>query len=151
MAKTLRGKCPFCCPDGGAEFRHYGITKVCVNCGHEYPVRQRRKPTGSNKVQKRAIERILYLFGGEVTKQELIGHKVWITVRNAARSIYDGNWVYGTIGPRGALRLLLPRFFGEDRHIVTWYAAETFLKSSIRPEAAPAGRENCRTNCDTRT
>jgi hypothetical protein len=114
MTKTLRGKCPRCCPDGGACFERYGdAEKRCNNCHLVLPFR-RIKPTGkATASQQEAIDRILATFGGTVTKLEMIGRKAWVEIKNPARHWALGDTVYGAIGAGGKLELKMHRLYGD--------------------------------------
>lgn len=111
--KTIRGKCPNCCPDGGAEFKleyDYDIDKIvkcCCNCGHKLPFRL-VKPTGKiTPSQRKVIDRITSAFGG-THEATLMGRKVWLSGKNYEdRNFITGDSYYGTIGPGGAFEITL--------------------------------------------
>jgi hypothetical protein len=115
VVNDLRGKCPLCCPDGGARFRLYGSDqKQCQNCGNILPFR-RVKATGKiTRSQQQAIDRLLAAFGGSITNQKMIGRNVWVEIENPARDWIKGDMVYGTIGVRGGLDLSLSRVVGSN-------------------------------------
>jgi hypothetical protein len=124
-AKVYRGKCPRCCPDGGAYFRggfndemEWG--KVCENCGHWRPIRALRIPSRPNARQQRIIDRIVEVFGGE-PEVTMHGRKAWLSLRNYdGRKWHEGQSLFGTIGPRGAIRITLQRLFGDVRIRDAW-------------------------------
>jgi hypothetical protein len=128
--KTFTGKCPNCCPDGGAEFKRWGMNeKRCVNCHHVLPLRQ-VKPSGKPTVsQEKAIARVLAVFGGSVIKQEMIGRKVWVEIRNDERHWVRGDFVYGAIGPCGQLDLKMPRFGAGEALIQNDIDVSVYLKN----------------------
>lgn len=125
LGSTVRGKCPACCPDGGAIFTvgadwaayDRGETdrriKKCINCGLSLPFRAVR-PTGRKTYsQIRALARIGDAFGGEITKQKMIGRDLWVEMKNPARGMILGDSLFGTIGPGGKLKITLQRLFGD--------------------------------------
>ena len=67
MTDSKKGRCPKCCPDGGAYFdREYDVDLgrdvwVCRNCWDRTPVRTRTKttPTDVSPAQRRTIDRIV--------------------------------------------------------------------------------------------
>jgi len=114
--KVYRGRCPRCCPDGGACFERWGAAeKRCNNCHLVLPFRA-VKPTGRpTPAAERALERVMVAFGGEVTERRMIGRKLWITAKNPARHMTKGDMLYGAIGPCGKLELTLCRLYGDAK------------------------------------
>jgi len=121
--KNIRGKCPNCCPDGGAIFdrdyddagERYG--KRCLNCGLWLPTKKAAdpNPVAPNATQQAWIDRLAAAFGGE-HEVKMIGRKAWITLTNYdGRHYFDGQAAYGTIGPNGAIEITLQRPFVGDK------------------------------------
>lgn len=109
-SKTLRGKCPRCCPDGGACFeRQYDGTKKCNNCHLIVPMRK-VKSVGEtlSPSQRRVIDRVVAA-GWTLEKQEWIGRKAWVVFKHPTRGWFLGDSVYGSIGPNGRIDLKLQR------------------------------------------
>jgi hypothetical protein len=118
--KVYHGKCPRCCPDGGACFSptylEDGLAKQCNNCGHIINLRKRPRATGKpNATQQRVINRITSLFGGipEITPVSPTSRRVWISLKNYDRPMLVGDSLFGTIGPNGAFKITLQRLFGD--------------------------------------
>ena len=136
--KTMRGKCPKCCPDGGAifsrEYEPVGDTdkwhwvKKCRNCGFEKPIRKTNyKPDGPNAKQQRIITRIVEAFGG-THEVKMMGRRVWITAKNyEGRKFFEGQSFFGTIGPKGALNITLQRPFGDAQIKDLYWDVRTYL------------------------
>lgn len=128
MQKTKRGKCPTCLPDSpGAIFSAYGSEEwQCNNCGHILKRRKRKAPSGKPTAsQARMIER-LKRFGGE-QEVKFIGRKVWISGKNYdGRNMYMGQSYFGTIGPKGAIKLKLQRIF-KDVDITDMIGVQVYL------------------------
>jgi hypothetical protein len=111
--KTIRGKCPNCCPDGGAcfeldyDYDTDSTVKRCQNCGHKLPFR-RIKGTGQiTPSQKKVIDRVTSAFGGTY-EIKMIGRKVWLSGKNYEdRNFITGDFYFGTIGPGGAFEITL--------------------------------------------
>jgi hypothetical protein len=138
-SKSYRGKCPRCCPDGGAYFRggfnesmEWG--KVCTCCGHWRHIRATRIPSRPNARQQRIIDKIVALFGGR-PELTMHGRKAWLSPRNyEGRHWADGQALWGTIGPRGAIKLSLARL-GDDITITDMIGVEVYLQARIKPPA----------------
>jgi hypothetical protein len=119
--KTIRGKCPNCCPDGGAifhlkyDFEISALVKSCMNCGHKLPYRTIKSTGKETPSQKRVIARVLEVFGGEIEKREMIGRKVFFSVNNPERNMFLGDSLFGTIGPGGKFEITLQRFGGDAK------------------------------------
>lgn len=121
--KTHKGKCPKCCPDGGAYFdlesrraEDGSLTKtvrVCRNCGHELPFARQREPSRPNARQEAVIDLLLTMFGGGVETKRMIGRAVWISVVNEGRHFMLGQRVFGTVGKYGKIDLTLLRVGGD--------------------------------------
>lgn len=119
--RSIVGKCPNCCPDGGAifhlkyDFETKATVKSCMNCGHNLPYRKIKpscKPTPS---QEKVIARIMTAFGGEIEKREMIGRKVWFTAKNSERHWISGDSIYGTVGVNGKFEVTLLRLGGDAK------------------------------------
>lgn len=126
--KTIRGKCPNCCPDGGACFTieldwdaidrgedTNRKVKRCNNCHHTLPFRRIKatgKPTTS---QQRILDQVMDVFGGTIEKQEMIGRKLFFTATNPAKSMWTGNSLFGTIGVGGSFKITLQRIGGDAK------------------------------------
>jgi len=115
---TICGKCPNCCPEGGAiftlqyDFESDSTVKRCSNCGHKLPFRRIKatgKPTPS---QQKVIDRIVGM-GWVIEKQEMIGRKVWVTAVHPGRSMWFGDSLFGTLGVGGAFELTLQKIGGD--------------------------------------
>lgn len=126
--KTYRGKCPNCCPDGGACFERWGDTeKKCNNCGHVMKFR-RIKATGKiSPSQQRVIDRILGL-GWKVEKQEFIGRKLWIDFLHPTKDWMIGNRTYGTIGINGSFKLKIERPFVPEKTLIDNIDIDVYLR-----------------------
>ncbi len=128
--KTLHGRCPNCCPDGGACFDRVfgddGWAKKCTNCFHIYPIRKAKKQTAPNATQGRVIARLVEL-GWNVTKQEMIGRKVWVAAEHPTKNWLLGNTLFGTIGPAGAFKLTL-QTVGKNPVITDDIGVNVYLK-----------------------
>lgn len=125
--KTYRGKCPRCCPDGGAcfssayDYDSEKYVKQCNNCGHQLPFRKspNRKPTGPNARQTRLVERLRE--AGWAVTVEMIGRKAFVKFDHPTRHwLAYGNSGCGTIGPNGALKLKLYRVGGDKEILDGW-------------------------------
>lgn len=115
MNKTDRkkGRCPRCCPDGGAYFRREltadGWVWECNNCGTEIPCRKgpNREPAKPTATQERILERMLKnerLAAPELTRREMVGRKVFFVIEERGRPWLAAATIMGTIGPRGKLK-----------------------------------------------
>lgn len=110
--KTLRGKCPRCCPEGGACFTFCYTEdgkpgKKCSNCHLEIVKRKYTRSDKPTPSQQKVIDLVLSTFGGEVKDQKMIGRKVWISVENNNRNWIFGQMVYGSISVNGSFKLHL--------------------------------------------
>ncbi len=126
--KVYRGKCPRCCPDGGACFERWGGSeKKCNNCHLILPFRQVKatgKPTTS---QQKVIDRIVRS-GWALTDINMIGRKAWVQFTHPTREwCFMGNTVHGTISVGGAFDLKLQRF-GGDKVIRDTVDIEVYLR-----------------------
>ncbi len=126
--KTLRGKCPRCCPDGGACFEIFSDVKKCTNCHLEIPRRKYTKSGTVTPCQQKTIDKILATFGGEIEKLEMIGRKVWITIENKNRNWIFGDMVYGTISVNGHFSLTLSGM-GNPPKITDWIGVSVYLRN----------------------
>ena len=140
--RNIRGKCPRCCPDGGAlfdrayddEVKHLG--KRCQNCGLWLPVRKTNyKPAAPNQRQQWTIEQLAEAFGGSC-EVRMIGRDAWVTLKNyEGRNFYLGQSAYGTIGPRGAFSITLQRPFG-DKVCRDGFDIRNYLTTTTKAPAA---------------
>lgn len=124
MAKqdTKRGRCPNCCPDGGAifkaevDFNEAGeLVRVwkCCNCPQRLPRKTyRRESAKMTASQAKVFDRLAADFGG-VLQTQWVGRKVYVTATNEARRWFEGIMVGGFIGPRGSYKLTLYRLGGD--------------------------------------
>ena len=119
-AKTIRRKCPICCPDGGAIFTvQYDLDndstiKRCNNCGYKLPFRQ-VKPTGKlTPSQQKVIDRIVRM-GWTIQIERMIGRKVWISAVNRGRSIFFGDSLFGMLGVGGSFEITLQKVGGDKK------------------------------------
>lgn len=134
--KTICGKCPNCCPGGGAIFRlehdfeTNATVKSCMNCGHKLPFR-RVKPTGQpTSSQLRVLLQVKKAFGVEACKEiSMVGRKVWFTMVNRDRSMFLGDSLFGTIGVGGAFEITLQRI-GGDVKITDDIGIKVYLKKA---------------------
>jgi hypothetical protein len=129
--KTLHGKCPRCCPNGGACFtRTYDDdsrpVKKCTNCHLELPLRKVKATGKPNQTQERVLARLKETFGGTF-EVKMIGRKVWLSATNENRPWHEGTGLYGTIGPNGAMSLKLSRLFGDPPVITDDIGIDVYL------------------------
>jgi hypothetical protein len=137
--KTVRGKCPRCCPDGGAVFevmseydfdtkteRHY---RKCNNCFLKLEIKKRPPSGKPNARQARLLAKILERFGGE-QESHMVGRKVWVSGKNYARGCLNGESYFGTIGSNGKLDLTF-QAFGRDVKITDMIGVDVYLDSSF--------------------
>ena len=131
--KSIYGKCPKCCQDGGAifhleyDFETKGTVKSCMNCGYKRPYRK-NKPTGKETPsQKKVLGRVLAAFGGAIEKREMIGRKVFFSMVNRDRSMWVGDSLFGVIGPGGKFEITLQRI-GSDAKITDDIGIKVYLK-----------------------
>jgi hypothetical protein len=132
--KTIRGKCPNCCPDGGAvfhleyDFETHAMVKSCMNCHHKLPFRK-ITPTGkATPSQEKALNRIMTAFGGEIERREMIGRKLWFSAKNPQKSMFLGDSLFGTIGVSGKFEVTLQRI-GGDAKITDEIGVKVYLKT----------------------
>lgn len=105
-------KCPQCLPDAaGAVFKTEYVDDgkwqwVCQNCWYKCPVRHVKRTGKPTKSQQRVLDKLVEL-GWTITKQELVGRKVWVEAKAADpnRSWFYGDSTYGTIGATGKFSL----------------------------------------------
>lgn len=118
--------CPNCSPDGDSyQTRDYdGKDDVwvwrCENCHHTMPAGRRPgKPVKETRSQRQVIDWMIESFGPGtiVDRREFIGRDVWVTLKCEARKSWNGNTVFGTVGPCGAFSLTLCRPWAQDRVI----------------------------------
>ena len=138
-AKTIRGTCPRCCPDGGAIFEilfsfDYDTEKSirikkCNNCHIEIPIKKMPKRDKPNEEQTRMAAKILESFGGE-QESHMIGRNLWISGKNYARGCINGESYFGTIGPRGKLDITFQQF-RSDVKITDDIGVEVYLNSDF--------------------
>jgi hypothetical protein len=127
MTKTLRGKCPQCCPDGGAVFDNWGTHKECRNCGLVIPIRK-IKPSGKpSKSQERILKQIVDAFGG-TPETEMIGRKMFVKLVNRERNWILGDSLFGTIGVGGKFRIELQRAFVPNAIITDQIGIDVYLR-----------------------
>jgi hypothetical protein len=149
--KTVRGKCPNCCPDGGAIFTverdwdkidqnidDNSMIKRCHNCDHKFPFRQIKATGKITPSQQKVINRITSAFGGTY-EIKMIGRKVWLSGKNYE----DRNWItgdsyYGTIGPGGAIEITLQRC-GEGPKITDNIGIEVYLTTTKKGNDRESG------------
>ena len=133
--KTINGKCPNCCPDGGAIFTveldwdaidrgedSEKRVKRCHNCGHKFPFRQ-------TPSQQRVVSQIVAAFGGTY-EVKMMGRKVWLSGKNYE----DRNWItgdsyFGTIGPKGAFEITL-QGYGKGTKITDEIGIKVYLTTT---------------------
>jgi hypothetical protein len=140
MVKKMRGKCPRCCPDGGACFtieheytedgkwqRH----KKCSNCNLMIPIRK-IKPSGKPTLnQQKIIDKIVGLFGG-IPEITMHGRDVWLSLKNyEGRHLFDGQSLYGTISVNGRYQITLQRLFGDEK-ITDDIGIDVYLTKRLR-------------------
>jgi len=127
-------KCTRCCPDGGAICDR--TTDIdgkpqweCRNCGCEMPRRIAKPSDKPSTTQARRLAKLVELFGDAtvIEKQEMMGTKLWVTLRNDVRKWFNGNLCYGTIGRNGKLKLTLAKMFGDSK-INDMIGANVYLK-----------------------
>lgn len=139
MRDVKKTACPVCCPTGGAYFRPHGSTEWrCENCGHTTP-RRTIKPTGRvTRSQQRVIDKLRGQ--GWLVKTEMIGQRVWVTgerdLGNPGQNLLLGTTFYGTVGPRGRVRLDFHRF-GDSKTITDDVGIEVYMNDP-RKAAGPA-------------
>jgi hypothetical protein len=110
---TKRGKCSRCCPDGGAIFTNCVDHWRCNNCGYCLPRKTYKRTSAAlTPSQEQVIERVKRAFKPIECTMQMIGRKVYITMKNN-RSMFVGDALHGTIGPRGSFKLTLQRFGGD--------------------------------------
>ena len=134
--RTLHGKCPRCCPNGGACFeRIYDPPgKKCNNCHAVYPRKGvNGKPGKPNKTQEEVIARLLAEFGGEITEKRMIGRKVWVAMKNETRNWMLGDSFYGTIGPCGAFSLKFHTCMS-TKELKDWHDVKAWFYTSPKKE-----------------
>lgn len=130
--KTLRGKCPRCCPDGGACFKvEYDYdtgkdVKKCTNCYLMLPLRRVKASGKPTTKQQEVIDRVRAT-GWTVDEVKMIGRKVWITFSHPTRSWLLGNTGFGTIGVCGAFELKL-QTIGKDAVITDDIGIKVYLR-----------------------
>lgn len=118
------GKCPKCCPEGGAIFHaesnyNYETEKfdrvwICQNCGEKLPRRVvSRKPTKPTPTQEDVLAKLKEAFGGEIVRTELIGRTFSFKIENESRAWYKGRLLAGFIGPNGKMDVTLYRLGGD--------------------------------------
>lgn len=133
MAKTIHGKCPRCCPDGGAIFSRWGAEeKKCHNCHLVLPFR-RIKPTGKpTPSQDRILAQVVQLFGG-TPEIRMIGRTLWFSLVNRERNWLLGDSLFGTIEPKGKFKITLQRI-GGDKVLTDQIGLKVYLewKESVR-------------------
>jgi hypothetical protein len=112
MVKTLRGKCPRCCPDGGAVFDNWVTQKECRNCGLVIHIRK-IKPSGKiTKSQQGVLDQIIEAFGG-TPEISMIGRSVFLKLVNRERNWMLGDSLFGSIGVNGKFKITLQRLGGD--------------------------------------
>ncbi len=131
MTKTLRGRCPRCCPNGGACFRKTWNddgqrVKECLNCHLMLPIRTIKKTGKPNATQQRRLDHIIALFGGTL-EIKMIGRKVWFSLENRERNYLYGNLIYGTIGPAGAFKITMPQLLSESKILTDTISLNVWL------------------------
>lgn len=118
--QTKRGKCPRCCPDGGAIFTDESRLEdhkfipvwACNNCPQTIP-RRTNKPTGKqSKAQATTVARLAGA-GWVIEKQELVGRNLWVSATHPGRKWFEGDHLFGTIGVRGKVKITLIRVGGD--------------------------------------
>lgn len=133
--KTLRGKCPRCCPDGGAcftrEYDHdengnWSWVKKCNNCFLVLPIRKVVASGKPSKSQQRVLDKITN-WGWIIKEQRLIGRKLWVTAEHPTKSWVLGNQLCGTLGVSGSFKINLYRL-GGDRPLTDDIDLEVYLK-----------------------
>lgn len=148
MAKqrTSRGRCPRCCPDGGAVFGFdYGDTRaedgwVCRNCGYRKPARSRKPVAGPNRAQAAVAERIRGM--GWAVEVKMIGRDAWLSGTRELKplmGLIHGDRFFGTVGPRGKINLTFLRF-GGDKNLTDDVGVRVYLArvpSAELPKEAP--------------
>lgn len=140
--RTSRGRCPRCCPDGGAVFGfEYGATRagdawVCRNCGYQRPARKRKPVTGPNRRQAALADRIRGM--GWAVEVKMIGRNAWLSCARELKpglGLFFGDRAYGTVGPRGKIALTFMRF-GGDKRLTDAIAVNVYMARV--PSAEPA-------------
>lgn len=120
--KRKIGKCPKCCPDGGAvlhkTWKDDGSPAwKCMNCDH---VVTRRVATTSGKPtlsQETAVARLAKAFGVAGPRHtKMMGRVLWVEFENNDRPWHAGQLLYGPIGATGKLHLSLSTY-GKDTSI----------------------------------
>src|SRR3990167_422974 len=107
--QTKLAACPGCCQNGKAAFTAESdfaseesneLVQIwkCHNCGHTMPRRTNKPEVKITPKQAAVLEKLQATFGGEIT-HEFIGRKVYVTAKNDARRWFDGQMLYGPIGP----------------------------------------------------
>jgi hypothetical protein len=127
MTKTLRGKCPRCCPDGGAIFDNWVTQKECRNCGLVIPIRK-IKPSGKpSKSQERILKQIIDAFGG-TPETEMIGRSMFLKLVNRERNWILGDSLFGTIGVGGKFKIELQRALVPNAIITDKIGIDVYLR-----------------------
>ena len=139
MTKNRKtGKCPRCCPDGGAIFTtHYLADETaeghpfhrvwrCNNCFFVKPLRALKALTEPTTGQKAVIDRLSDAFGGTV-KVEMMGRMAWVTLDNDSRSMWDGLHAFGKVHANGRFSLSLHRPCADEKTISEWWAVKSYF------------------------
>lgn len=132
MLKNKIGKCPTCCPTGGAILKatYDDDNKVwqCMNCGVEQP-RRVNKSSGEMTPSQQAVVRALEAKGWKV-ETRMIGRNVFVKGDkdrgSPALNLFSGDKLYGKIGVRGSFELTLMRF-GPDVKITDDIGISVYL------------------------
>lgn len=128
---SKRGKCPECCPDGGAIFSldfDADLNRVwqCNNCGYQKPVSRLKPLDKPSPGMQRTIDRLHAIFGGtvEVTMQD---RRAWVKLSREA-SWHETGRAFGIVNCNGTFKLTVMQF-GGDKEITDWIGAEVYLAS----------------------
>lgn len=136
--RTVDGETRRICECGGymrASWNDDGDSSwECNNCYAEIK-RMTFKPSGKvTPSQQRQIDKVLKAYGGKVTKQEFIGRVLWVMIENEDRRWFEGNTLFGTIGPMGGLKLHHHPIGAKDTIIRTDIDIDVFLTKFIPQE-----------------
>ena len=126
-------KCETCCPDHPVTFLAECSDALkpvwrCYNCGKTLPRRSNPQRRFATTTQELVHRRLQESFGGDVTRYEMIGGRLFVAYRNNERKEWDGTTLFGTIGARGKLALTLCRYGGAIE-IDSWSGVQVYLQT----------------------